>query len=163
MNTREVLNAVLPAIGKTQADMAYAIGKTPQQLSQRMVHNTFRSDDLLKAMEKLGIEVLFKVSETGEIVKVRNAGHGRRLKGMADRIRFDTATADAISNSFYADGENEYDDNGEAQELYVDSEGRYFMAEYNANDSTKDRIRSVPASMAAAFIEKFGTDIEKKD
>lgn len=163
MNTREVLNAVLPAIGKTQADMAVSIGKTPQQLSQRMVHNTLRADDLLCAMEKLGVEVMFKVKETGEIVKIRRTGHGRRLKGMADRVKYDTASADALSNSFYADGVNEYDTNGEGQELYVDADGRYFMAEYNSVDPTKDRIRSVPASMAAAFIEKFGTEIEKNN
>lgn len=163
MNTREVLNAVLPAIGKTQADMAASIGKTPQQLSQRMVCKTLRTDDFLEAMENLGIEVIFKVKETGEIVKFRKKGHGRRLKGMADHVRIDTAAADALSNSFYADGVNEYDSNGEAQELYVDTEGKYFMAEYNAIDPAKDRIRSVPAHIAAAFIEKFGTEIEKNN
>ena len=55
-------------------------------------------------------------------------------------------------------GVSEYKD-GEACELYVDKKGRYFMAEYH--EDGKDRIRSVSPSVAAAFIEKYGTKIEK--
>ena len=161
MTTREVLSAILLTAGKSQADVAAMMGWSPQSLSQRLVRDTLRSDDFLKIVELLGIEVTFTVKDSGKIVKIRNAGHGRRLRKMSDRVIFDTTRADAISNSFYADGTNEYDENGEAQELYIDDEGRYFVAEYHT-DASKDKIRAVPASLAVAFIEKYGTTIEKK-
>ena len=41
----------------------------------------------------------------------------------------------------------------------LDKRGRYFMAEYH--EDGRDRIRVVSPSVAAAFIEKYGTDIEK--
>ena len=80
------------------------------------------------------------------------------MHGTVDKVFYDTGAADALSNSFYEDGVSEYKD-GEACELYVDKKGRYFMAEYH--EDGKDRIRSVSPSVAAAFIEKYGTKIEK--
>lgn len=162
MTAREVLNTVLPAIGKTQADVAASIEWTPQQLSQKLTRCSLRTDEFLEIMEANGIEVMFKIKETGEVLEVKLNGHGRRLKGMSDRVKYDTAAAGALSNTFYADGENEYDEKGEAQELYVDTQGRYFIAEYHADDPSKDQITAIPASVAEAFIAKYGTTIEKK-
>ena len=107
-----------------------------------------------------GVDVTFTMRKTGEILKPHVSGHGRRLCGNCDKITFDTAAAEAISNSFYEDGVNEFNADGEAAELYVDSEGRYFMAEYHT-DTSKDRLRTVQSSVAAAFVEKYGTQIEK--
>lgn len=104
--------------------------------------------------------IKFGMRKTGEILKPHVSGHGRRLCGNCDKITFDTAAAEAISNSFYEDGVNEFNADGEAAELYVDSEGRYFMAEYHT-DTSKDRLRTVQSSVAAAFVEKYGTQIEK--
>ena len=80
---------------------------------------------------------------------------------MVDRVTYDTAASNAISNNFYADGVNEYTD-GKAMELYIDKEGRYFFAEYSNWEGGKDRISPVSAAEAAAFIEKYGTELDKK-
>lgn len=161
MNVREVLNTVMAATGKSQAEIAASIEKSPQQLSQKMVRNSLRAEEMLEILDANGIEMLLKITETGEIIPVMKKGHGHRIKGMADRVIYDTGVSSAISNSFYADGVNEYDENGEAQELYVDQQGRYFIAEYNVRNPEKERVRAIPESIALAFKEKYGIEIEK--
>ena len=46
--------------------------------------------------------------------------------------------------------------------LAIDKEGRYFFAEYSNWEGGKDRISPVSAAEAAAFIEKYGTELDKK-
>ena len=162
MTVKEIFDAVLPALGKSQAAVATSIGWSPQQLSQKLVRNSLRACELIDIFDANGIDLSLTIRDSGEPIVIRRSGYGRRLKKMCDRVRFDTQAAEALSNSFYADGENEYDANGEAQELYVDADGRYFIAEYFRDDPSRDKIRSVPAAVATAFIEKYGTDIHKK-
>ena len=82
MKVKEVFNSVLPAIGKTQAEAAANIGWKPQQISQKMTRDSLRAAEFLQIMEANGVEVLFRIKETGETIPVRRDGHGRRLKGM---------------------------------------------------------------------------------
>ena len=161
MTQKEVLAAVLKATGKTQAEAATNVGWVPQQLSARLVRNSLRADELLALLEGLGVELSFTIKETGEKVRTHINGMGRRVKGMVDKVIYDTATSDALANNFYADGINEYTD-GKALELYIDREGRYFFAEYSNWEGTKDRISPVSGKDAAAFIEKYGTEIDKR-
>lgn len=165
MTVREVFNAVLPAIGRTYSEAAAKIGWSRQQMSQKMARDSLRARDLLKIMEANGVEVCFRIKETGEIIQLfqcKVPGHGRRIKGMSHKVKYDTEKANALSNTFYADGKNEYDENGEAQELYVDANGRYFLAIYHKDAPQEDFINAIPGSIAAAFVEKYGVEIEKK-
>lgn len=161
MIAREVLNAALLNRGVTQAESAAMIGWTAQKLSQRLIRNSLRADDFIRLMDALGIEIEFKDKETGEPLKMHTSGYGRRVKGVSDKIQFDTDQSEPLSNSFYEDGVNEFGEDGRAVELYIDKEGRYFFAEYSANEGERDRVRSASASVAAAFIEKYGTDLHK--
>ena len=161
MTVKEVFNSVLPAMHLTQAEAAEKLGWNKQQISQKMVRDSLRARELLQIMDLNGVDVVFRNRETGEEIKIMSFGHGHPIKGMSDGVKFNTVHADALSNNFYADGVNEYDENGEAQELYVDPSGRYFFAEYNMNDQKKERVRAVPASVAKAFIDKYGTVLEK--
>ena len=161
MKANDVLAAALRATRKTQAEAAARVGWMPQQLNARLVRNSMRADEFLNLLEGLGIEITLTVKETGEVVRTHIPGAGRRVKGMVDRIIYDTAASDALANNFYADGVNEYTD-GKALELYIDKEGRYFFAEYTNWEGGKDRISPVSARDAAAFIEKYGTEIVKK-
>lgn len=161
MKANDVLAAALRATRKTQAEAAARVGWMPQQLSARLVRNSMRADEFLNLLEGLGIEITLTVKETGEVVRTHIPGAGRRVKGMVDRIIYDTASSDALANNFYADGVNKYTD-GKALELYIDKEGRYFFAEYTNWEGGKDRISPVSARDAAAFIEKYGTEIVKK-
>lgn len=161
MKSNDMLAAALRATRKTQAEAAARIGWMPQQLSARLVRNSMRADEFLNLLEGLDIEITLTVRETGEVVRTHIHGAGRRVKAMVDRVIYDTAASDALANNFYADGVNEYTD-GKALELYVDKEGRYFFAEYTNWEGGKDRISPVSGHDAAAFIEKYGTVIDKK-
>lgn len=161
MTAKEILDAAVKATHTTQAELAKKIGWTPQQLSSRIVRNSLRADDFLSLLDASGVDVAFTVRETSEAVKPRIAGAGRRVRAMVDKVIYDTAMSDALANSFYADGVNEYND-GKALELYIDREGRYFFAEYSSWEGVKDRITPVSASDAAAFIERYGVELHKK-
>lgn len=160
MTSKEVLASALRSTGKTQAEAAANIGWAPQQLSARLSRNSLRADEFLNLLEGLGIEFTLTVKESGQVIRSHIQGAGRRVKCMVDRITYDTAASDALSNNFYADGANMYTD-GKALELYIDKEGRYFFAEYSSWEGVKDRITPVTPETAAAFIEKYGTDIYK--
>lgn len=165
MTTREVLNSVMAHLGLSQAKFAEKIGWGQPIISQRLARESLRANELFDLMEANGIEVLFRDKATGEILNIltpMTPGHGRRLKGMDNRIKFDTGLSSAISNTFYADGVHEYDENGEAQELYLDIKGRYFFAEYHESEHEKDRIVLVPKSVAEAFAKQYGREIEKQ-
>lgn len=155
---RETVDAVLAELDMTQATAAEAIGMTPQQLNGKLVRNTLRADEFLKLMDAIGIDIKYSVRDNGKDVRTRAKGYGRHIKCMVDRVIYDTDTSEVLANNFWADGENEYND-GIALELYVDSEGRYFFAVYSSWESVKDCIRTVSGKDAAAFIEKYGTEI----
>lgn len=161
MTAQEVLAAACRAAGTTQAQAAKAINLSPRSLSQRFMRNSLRADDLFKMLDAIGINVQMTVRETGKPVFVNNSGYGRRVRAMSDRVVYDTGRADALSNSFWEDGEHEYDAYGKASELYIDSEGRYFLAMYTNVEGEKDKVKAVTADVAAAFIEKYGTKLDK--
>ncbi len=158
MTAKDVVVTALARTGHTQESGAKLIGWGGQQISQRLQRNSMRADEFLTLLDAIGVDVTFTVRKTGDVLRGQTSGHGRRVKGTSDKVLYDTGTSYAIANSFFEDGEHEYKD-GEACELYVDKRGRYFMAEYR--EDGKDRVRSVSASVAAAFIEKYGTVIEK--
>lgn len=161
MKSKELLDAVYKELGITQAEAAAAISWSPQQYSQKMVRGSLRADEFLAILENLGIELSLTVKDTGNAIRQQRAGAGRRVRAMVDRVKYDTATSVAMANSFYADGVNKYTD-GKAMELYMDKENRYFFAEYFDWEGAKDRILPVTAEVAAAFIEKYGTEIHKE-
>ena len=51
---------------------------------------------------------------------------------------------------------------GKGSELYIDSEGRYFLAEYTSFEGVKDRIIPLTANDAAAYIRRNGTDLHRQ-
>ena len=159
MTSKDLLAASLKATGKSQAEGARLMGCTPQWLSARLVRNSLRADEFLNLLDKLGVDVTLTIRETGQPVKERIKGAGRRVRKMVNRVIYDTGVCNALSNNFWKDGVNEYTD-GRAMELYIDSEGRYFFAEYTM-DGAGDRITPASAEEAATFIAKYGTEIQK--
>jgi len=158
MTAKDIVSSVLDELDMTQGELASRIGWTGHMLSQRFRRSSIRVEDFLNMLEACGVEMTLTVRETGKEIKVRNSGRGRRVCRTVDKVKYDTAASDALANNFYADGVNEYID-GRAVELYLDREGRYFFAEYSDLEGVKDRIAPVPASVAADFIEKYGTDL----
>lgn len=161
LTAQEVIEAALVKRMLTQAEIAKKLELTPQAFGQKLLRNTLRANEFLEILEGLDIDVSYTVREDGKPLKFKSTGHGRRVQGTSNGIRFDTAASDAVSNSFYIDGENEYGEDGIAQELYVDRDGRYFLAEYVRDDPKKDKVHMIHANIAAAFIKEYGTEIEK--
>ena len=160
MKSKDVISAALKEIGISQAEGAKSIDWSPQRLSRKIVEGTLRADDFLRLMDAIGVDVEFKARSSGNVIKARIAGAGRRVRCMVNKVIYDTAASDALANNFFADGVNEYTD-GRARELYVDKEGRHFFAEYSTWEGQKDLIIPVGANEAAAFVEKYGTVIFK--
>lgn len=162
MTAREALTAALVATGHTQAEGAKAIGMPAQGLNQRLTRGTLRVDDLFMILDAIGVDFHMTVRETGKPVKLHTPGYGHRVRAMSDLVMYDTAYSDALSNSFYEDGEHEFNADGQASELYIDREGRYFLAKYSNIEGKKDKVQGVSGDVAAAFIEKYGTQLDKR-
>ena len=148
----------------TQNDAAAAVGLTPNQFSYRMANNTVRVELLIEILDKIGYDLALIDRRTGETIPIVTfrKGHGRRVKNMFNHVLLDTNSSGALANSFYADGENEYNEDGTAEELYVDKRGRYFITKYYRDDPSQDKNKTVTADVAREFIQKHGTEIEKK-
>ena len=166
MEVRDIFDTLKPHLNETYVSMAAKVGWSKQQLAQKFKTNSLRVNDLYDLMEANGVEILYRIKKTGEIFMVdptllKRKGYGKHTVGVVNRVRYNTGTSNALSNSFYADGENEFDSNGEAQELYIDKSGRYFFVNYR-KDEENGSIQPTTAAIAKAFIEMYGTQIFKK-
>lgn len=156
MRAKEVFAAALKATNLTQSKVAKLVGMPEQSIGQMVnIRESVRADLFFDLLDAMGIDTLFYVRKTGEVL-MKEKQHGRRVVGMSDGVIYDTKESQILASSFYADGENEFGPDGKAQELYVDRQNRYFVAEYSCNEGEKDRVRSVPSNMAAAFINQYG-------
>ena len=162
MRAKEVFASALKATGMNQVQVAKLTGQPEQSIGQKInVRESVRANEFFDILDAMGIDIYFCVRKTGEVLMKDKTKHGRHVVGMSDGVIYNTNTAKILATSFYADGEHEYGPDGKAQELYIDSEGRYFMAEYSNVEGENDRVRSMPANMATAFIKQFGME-EKK-
>lgn len=145
--------------GISQAAVAKKMGWVPQQLSARLVRNSTNADEFIAILGAIGFDVSIAEKGTGDFLAV--PGHGRRVKQMVDHVVYDTAKACAMSNTFFADGKNEYAPDGKASELYLDKQGRYFVAEYSNWAGVKDRIVPVTIETAMEFMKRNGMGTNK--
>ena len=131
-------------------------GYPEQSIGQKInVRESIKADEFFELLEVMGVDTFFYVRETGAVL-MKDMQHGRRVVGMSDGVIYDTKESQLLASSFYSDGKNEYGPDGKAQELYVDRENRYFVAEYSSDENERDRVRSVPSNMASAFIAQYG-------
>lgn len=162
MTAQEALTAALVATGHSQAEGARSIGWQAQKLNQRLIRGTLKVDEFFQILDAIGVDFQMTVRETGRQVRLHTPGYGRRIRAMSDRVIYDTYLSDALSNSFFEDGEHEFNADGEASELYIDRSGRYFIAKYTTVEGKKDKVQAISGDIAAAFIEKYGTQIDKR-
>lgn len=161
MRAKEIFAAALKATGMSQAEVARMTNQPPQSIGQKInVRESVRANEFFDILDAMGIDAFFSVRKTGEIL-MKEQRHGRHLFGVSDGVAYNTNDAELLASSFYADGTNEFGPDGRAQELYMDRKGRYFTAEYSNNEGERDRVRSVPANVAAAIIKQYGI-AEKK-
>lgn len=155
LNTADVLKEAIEAKGLTQRKFAKSIGSSPQNFNQRLNKNSFTADEWVRMLGTLGYEVRIIELESGIEFEARKKGHGRRVKQVVNGVLYDTFKADAICNDFYQDGEHEFKD-GMAFELYVDSEGRFFVARYVEWENGTDSITTIGKHEAVNLYRKFG-------
>lgn len=167
INPTEAIRNLITRKGYSQTEVAEMIGNTKQNLNNKITSGSLRTDDWVKILDAIGVDIVFVDRETGAVLSVTDStykkGYGPPAKGVFDGVKYDTQKADAIANTFFIDGENEYC-NGRAEELYLDKNGRYFMVAYK--EKGKPKITAVSPLIAAAFVEKYGgrnnTEEEKK-
>lgn len=169
IKANDILNIALKEMGVTKKDVSEKIGWVNNQLWGRMARNTLKVDELIMILDTIGMDLALVRRDTGEIMQLDKSsirtqfikGYGPPIMRHVNKVAYDTERASALSNNFFSDGVHEYN-NGKAEELYVDSKGRYFLAEYYEKPEDRDRIIPISAELAAVFIEKNGTDINKK-
>lgn len=144
----------------SKAKAAKCLGVSPGAFSHRLATNAIKADDFLRLIDYMGFKIRYTTKETGEEIMPISEGYGKKTAGMVNSIRYNTATSNAISNTFYEDGTHAFKD-GKALELYLDADNRYFFVEYHEDNKTKDKIIPVPDEIAAPFIERYGTKIDK--
>lgn len=154
MKAVDSLAVALRATNTTQAEAAARVGWVPQQLSSRITRNSLKADEFLEILEAIGVEVVFVDKSTGLAINL--ASPKRRVKKMVNRVIYNNVAATYVADNFYADGENEYGEDGYATELFVDKEGRYFFVDYHKDDPKQDEIRVTSKSAVDDFIEKYG-------
>lgn len=154
MKAVDALAVALRETNTTQAEAAARLGWVPQQLSSRLVRGSLKADEFLDILEAIGVEITLTSKETGRVINLTILK--RRVKKMVDRVIYNNVAATSVANNFYADGENEFGEDGYATELFVDKEERYFFVDYHAEDPKKDKIRVTSKSAVDDFIEKYG-------
>lgn len=143
----EVVKDLISRSSMQQKDVAEKMGWTEQAISNKFRRNSLSAEEYLKMLEILGYELKIVESETSEEVFTRRKGVGSRLKMMVNGIKYDTYKADALCHS---------DENEDIfYELYVDQEGRYFVAQYVNWDGGVNSISPIGAEDAKRLIEKF--------
>ena len=161
VNPTDAVKNLIARKGYSQTEVAQIIGSTKQNLNNKITSGSIRADDWMKILDAIGIDVVFVDRETGAVLPATEItykrGYGPPTKGVFDGVKYDTQKADAISNTFFLDGKNEYC-NGRAEELYLDRNGRYFIVAYKENG--KSKITAVSPMIAAAFVEKYGNKDE---
>lgn len=160
MDPNELIRSAIWHQKINQGDICLKMGWTQSKLSHKLRNGYFTINEFAKIMEILGVEITFRYKDTGEDVKIRRKGAGRRVRAMVNKVIYDTAISEAVSNNFWSDGEHELP-GGIGMELYVTRDGKYFLAEYLDMELTKDRIIPVTEGRAREFIEKYGTDIHR--
>lgn len=160
MRAKEVFDAAIKAKKMSIADVARLLNVNACELGQKInIRESVKANDFFEILDAIGVGVMFFMKDTGAVF-LKDGRRTRRVVGVSDGVRYDTAEATLIATSFYADDEHEYGQDGKAQELYVDRENRYFIAEYSCNEGERNRVRSVPYNMATAFIKQYGIDID---
>jgi len=134
MRTRDLIRAITKWSGKTYMDCADALGLNRQRWYRRIVNDSFTAEELNKVVEACGMKLAII---KGDEFWIPREAHGS-LRAMDNGKRYSTAGSRALAY----DGENE---------LFVDLDGDYFLADYENR-----KIKAVNPTTATAFAEKYG-------
>ena len=122
MIAREIIKAALKDCGATQADLAAAIGISPDTFSKKLLRDTLTASEFYRAADALGMRVSLHRKRTGQEVEPQKFRPGvmPSTSMMVGGVTFDTAKADAMCHTGCTDGIT--------LELYRDYRRCYFVA-----------------------------------
>lgn len=147
MTPAEIVKDLINRSTMRQKEVAEKMGWTEQTISNKLRRNSLKAEEYLKMLEILGYELKIVERDTSEEVFTRRKGIGERLKMMVNGVKYDTYKADAICHS---------DENEDIFfELYVDQEGRYFVAQYVNWEGGINSISPIGEEDAKRIVTKF--------
>ena len=147
MTPVEVIKDLISRSSMQQKEVAARMGWTEQAISNKFRRNSLSAEEYLNMLEILGYELRIVESDTSEEVFTRRKGVGERLKMMVNGVKYDTYKADAICHS--DESEDIF------YELYVDQEGRYFVAQYVNWEGGVNSISPIGEDDAKRIMEKL--------
>jgi len=154
VDIREVLHAVMKSLGISMYEASRRCGYHEQLLTQKVQQRaSIQAEQFLEAMDKLGVECRFFLRGTD--IELKEEQTMEKVVGNSDNIRFSTDKSKLLASSF-GTGEDRYGPDGKAFALYVDREGRYFVAEYNKDPNVPGRVRTVPIHAVRAILAMYG-------
>jgi len=139
--------------GMRKTQFEAMLGYNPQRLEYKIMRRgSIQATEFLEMAEASGYFPVFFHAESGVTF---GQWKQRKFKGMSEGVKYNTETSKLLASSFYSDGVNEFPADGKGQNLYIDSEGRYFMTVFSADPDEKPKVRAVSASVAEAFINEY--------
>lgn len=147
MTPAEIVKDLISRSSMQQKEVAEKMGWTEQSISNKFRRNSLTAEEYLKMLEILGYELKIVERDTSEEVFTRRKGVGERLKMMVNGVKYDTYKADAICHS--DESEDIF------YELYVDQEGRYFVAQYVNWEGGVNSISPIGREDAERIREKL--------
>lgn len=147
MTPAEIVKDLISRSSMQQKEVAEKMGWTEQAISNKFRRNSLTAEEYLQMLEILGYELKIVERDTSEEVFTRRKGVGERLKMMVKGVKYDTYKADAICHS--DESEDIF------YELYVDQEGRYFVAQYVNWEGGVNSISPIGKEDAERIREKL--------
>ena len=144
-------NLTMKAIGESYAK-TYPRKVPAQVIRDRYLRNSFIADEMLLVLENLDMEVKYISRRTNMEIKVTENPSQLSKQGSSHGMWFNTNSSVLLADTYYLDGVNKYN-NGEAEELFIDKNGVYFIALCKKDGTCKLEYRS--PREALAFIEKY--------
>lgn len=151
LTVREILESAFAETDTTQTEAARKIGMSCKQLSDRITRDTLKASSFLDMLDAMGIDVQFKVRETGLDMRPKRRGMAGHISHMIRGVTYDT------SKSYLLFGE--MPSPGNFTELYQTKDRQYFVVDkslYGGNDMTL--VIPLTTNGAIDFLKEHNAD-----
>lgn len=128
------------------ASAAKWIDVSPSTFSSKVRNNTFYAEEAVEVLKNLGIEI--KLEKEARLVNKKYGGIGPSVRRMVNRVIYDTSKSIALCHTEWTDGWR--------RELFVDEEGRFFVAHYTSLESAQPMISEMSKGDAMMMYAKYG-------
>lgn len=142
----DVIRELLQEAEISYAQAAKWIDISASTFGSKVKGSTFYADEAVEVLYNLGMEI--KIVKEAHLVNKKYGGIGPNFRMMVNRIIYDTSKSIALCH-------NEWND-GWRMELFVDEEGRFFVAHYTSLEGAKPFISEMSKNDAMMMYAKYG-------